>query len=75
MNADSSSRAFPQIRYLSTDQIETLHRATLNILERTGVVFHEPEAVDILRQAGALVSNDNRVRIPSHLAYISHFSN
>jgi trimethylamine--corrinoid protein Co-methyltransferase len=67
VNTDSSNCAFPQIRYLSPDQIQTIHQATLQVMERTGVVFYEPEVVEILRKAGAHVSDDNRVRIPAHL--------
>lgn len=57
----------PQFRFLSDNQIEELHSATLQILERAGVAFASEEAIDILGQAGADVSNPERVKIPSHL--------
>jgi len=57
----------PQFRLLSDNQIEELHLATLQILERTGVTFLCQEAIDILGEAGADVSNPERVKIPSHL--------
>ena len=57
----------PQFRILSDKQIEELHFATLQILERTGVAFKCQEAIDILSDAGADVSNPKRVKIPSHL--------
>ncbi|MBA7698021.1 Glycine betaine methyltransferase [subsurface metagenome] len=57
----------PQFRLLSDNQIEELHLATLQILERTGVAFLCQEAIDILGEAGADVSNPERVKIPSHL--------
>ena len=52
---------------LSPEQCEKLHNASLEILERTGVRLHEPEAVDLVRNAGARISEDNRARIPARL--------
>jgi len=57
----------PQFRILSDKQIEKLHFATLQILERTGVAFGCQQAIDILGDAGADVSNPNRVKIPSYM--------
>ena len=57
----------PQFRLLSDNQIEELHLATLRILERTGVAFDCQEAIDILGNAGADISNPNRVKIPSFM--------
>jgi trimethylamine--corrinoid protein Co-methyltransferase len=52
---------------LSDEQCETLHRASLQILERTGARLHYQPAVDMLRRAGASVTEGNRVRIPGKL--------
>jgi trimethylamine--corrinoid protein Co-methyltransferase len=49
---------------LSTDQIEQIHRATLEVLERTGVQIAHPRALELLHGAGARVDGD-RVRIPA----------
>ena len=57
----------PQFRILSAKQIEELHFAALQILERTGVAFECQEALDILGEAGADISNPDRVKIPSYL--------
>ncbi|MCD6299662.1 MAG: trimethylamine methyltransferase family protein, partial [Dehalococcoidales bacterium] len=57
----------PQFHILPDKQIEELHFATLQILERTGVAFECPEAIDILGAAGADVSNPDRVKIPSYM--------
>ena len=57
----------PQFHILSDKQIEELHLATLQILERAGVAFECQEAIDILGNAGADVSNPNKVKIPSHM--------
>jgi len=57
----------PQFHILSDKQIEELHLATLQILERTGVAFECQEAIEILGDAGADVSNPDRVKIPSYM--------
>jgi len=57
----------PWFQKLSRDQLEHIHNASLEILERTGVRLYLPEAVELLRKAGADVSEESRVRIPSHL--------
>ncbi|MFC1912567.1 trimethylamine methyltransferase family protein, partial [Chloroflexota bacterium] len=57
----------PQFRLLSGSQLEELHLATLQILERTGVAFECEEAIELLGGAGADVSNPDRVKIPSFL--------
>lgn len=57
----------PIFRKLSEDQLERMHFASLEILERTGVRLHLPEAVELLRKAGAEVTGGNRVRIPASL--------
>ncbi len=57
----------PRFRKLSDDQVERLHHASLEILERTGVVLYEPEALDLLKKKGIPVEDDNRVRLPAGL--------
>ena len=57
----------PLFQKLSHDQLERIHNASLEILERTGMRLHLPEAVELLKAAGADVSEGGRVRIPSHL--------
>lgn len=57
----------PQFRFLSDQQLEKLHYATLEILERTGVTIECQEAIELLDGAGADVSDPKRVRIPSYL--------
>lgn len=52
---------------IGPDQAKRLHEASLEVLERTGARFFLPEAVDMLRKAGATVSDGNRVRIPAKL--------
>jgi trimethylamine--corrinoid protein Co-methyltransferase len=49
---------------LSKDQVEQIHQATLEVLERTGVQITHPRALELLDGAGARVDGD-RVHIPS----------
>lgn len=57
----------PLAKKLSEDQCRKLYWACLEILERTGVQLFEQEAVDLLKKAGAHISDGNRVRIPAGL--------
>jgi len=54
------------LRVLSDEQIKSIHLASLQILERTGVEVRDPTALDLLREAGARV-NGTRARIPASL--------
>lgn len=56
-----------QFRRLSDGQRQKLYWAALEVLERTGVRMHLPEAVDLMRKAGAPITDGNRVRIPAGL--------
>ena len=57
----------PRFRKLSDDQVERLHHASLEILDRTGVRLFEPEALQLLKKKGIQVEDGNRVRIPPAL--------
>ena len=67
--AQSNTSAFlaPYFRKLSDDQLALMYAASLEILEHTGVQLHLPEAIELLRKAGAHVLQNGWVRIPSHL--------
>ncbi len=53
---------------LSADEIESIHEASLAILERVGMEFLCPESRSIMREAGADVDESNhRVRFPREL--------
>ena len=49
----------PRFQKLSQDQLERIHFASLEILERTGVRLHLPEAVELLKEAGADIIGAN----------------
>jgi trimethylamine--corrinoid protein Co-methyltransferase len=56
----------PSMNVLSKDQIEQIHSATLEVLERTGVRITHLRALELLDGAGANVDGD-RVRIPARM--------
>ena len=64
---DDFSIARPTLTLLSEKQKAGLHDAALDILERTGFNCHLPEARRLLSEAGAKITDDLRVRIPSAL--------
>ncbi len=63
----------PQMRLnhtevVSADELESIHLASLTILERIGMEFFDAESRSIMRQAGAEVDESNgRVRFPREL--------
>ena len=56
----------PQMKVLSPEQIREIHWASLEVLERTGIVMHHPKALEALSAAGCRVE-EARVHIPSWL--------
>ncbi len=56
-----------QYSRLSPEQCQKLHNASLEILSRTGAQLHDQEAIDLLKKAGATVTDGNRVRVPAGL--------
>jgi len=52
---------------LSEKQCRRMHEASLEILERIGVHLDLPDAVNLLKRAGARVTDDNRVHVSSRL--------
>jgi trimethylamine--corrinoid protein Co-methyltransferase len=57
----------PQFSLLSESQIQDLHLGTLELLRRTGIRFYHPGALDMLKAAGAFVSDGNLVKFPASL--------
>jgi len=57
-----------QLKILSSEQIYDIHMATLDILQHTGVLVHEPTALRLLKDAGAEVDEKKELAcIPPHL--------
>ena len=65
--ANSIAFPSPQFTVLSDSQLERLHLAALEILRQTGIRFHHPEALEMLRAAGAFVHDGNLVKFPAAL--------
>lgn len=53
-----------RLHSLTEDQKARLHAASLEILQRTGVRFFHPKALDLFKSAGAEIVDGNLVRIP-----------
>ncbi len=54
----------PKLRVINDEQIERIHMATLEVLERTGVKMTHPRGLELLHGAGARVDGE-RVRFPA----------
>jgi trimethylamine--corrinoid protein Co-methyltransferase len=59
--------AGPQFGLLSESQLQDLHQGALEVLRRTGVRFHHAQALEMLQEAGAFVSDGNLVKFPARL--------
>lgn len=61
-------RQFAPTALVSDDQLETIHQASLRVLEEIGLDVLYPEARALLKEAGAELSADSdRIRIPPAL--------
>lgn len=59
---------FPRFRLFTEGQLKDIHNATLEVLQRTGLVFKHPDALRVFEDAGAHVDHKSqRVFIPSYL--------
>jgi len=54
------------LNFLTEDEIERIHKASLRILKETGVKIHSEKVRELLAKNGAEVSGDI-VKIPSSL--------
>jgi len=66
---------YPPMEIVSVDELESIHNASLDLLENVGINFLLPEARDILAAAGADVEKDGlRVRFDRELimSHIDH---
>ncbi len=52
---------FPPIRVLDEEQVERIHDASMDILERQGIQVLGEQALHVFRKAGARVDNDGMV--------------
>jgi len=59
--------ALPHLSMFDRAQCEQIHLASLEVLRRTGVRVHQGEALALLKEAGAHVSDDSLVKMPASL--------
>lgn len=65
---NQSANEAPMFQVLTEDQIERIYFGALDVLEISGGrVFHE-EMLDLFRKSDAVVSEENRVKVPTSLA-------
>jgi len=57
----------PQFAVLSDTQLQDIHLAALEVLRRIGIRFHHQEAVEMLKEAGAFISDGNLVKFPARM--------
>ncbi len=55
----------PQFSVLTENQLEDLHLAALEVLRRTGIRYFHPGALEMLKEAGAFISDENLVKFPA----------
>ncbi len=68
MPAKGYTRNFKPLEILTEEQMEAIHRGSLDVLETTGVRFEHKRALKLLEQNGCKVDyEDRRVRFPSGL--------
>ncbi|HDN01817.1 MAG TPA: hypothetical protein ENF42_02465, partial [Candidatus Bathyarchaeota archaeon] len=55
-------------RLLSSDDIYSIHQASLEILERTGIATRSQNIIRLMEEVGANVDRENKIiRIPEHI--------
>ena len=57
-------RIQPQLTLLNEEQKDEIHQASLEILERTGILVYDQESLDLLKKEGCLIRDGKRVFIP-----------
>ena len=49
------------LEFLSADQVEAIHQASMKLLENVGIEFMSPRALDVLSEAGADVDREGQL--------------
>jgi trimethylamine--corrinoid protein Co-methyltransferase len=66
----SQEMAFPRLEMLGREQCEAIHRASLEILRRTGVRLYHGGALDLLRATDAILSDEQEAADGSRQALV-----
>lgn len=64
--ANYDEQLTPHLKWVTDAQLEQIHNATLEVLERTGILVQNQKALTLLKEAGCRVRED-RVWIPTWL--------
>ena len=67
MSSGFKSQVVPSYRLLTEEQIQELHRATLETLSTVGTHVSDDEALAMLNKAGCQVTGDHQVTFPAGL--------
>lgn len=67
MKKGFKTECIPEYRLLTDDQIKEIHRATLELLQTTGVKVLNEEALLLLKDAGCRIADHHIVKIPGPL--------
>ena len=67
MTTEHKSQCVPSYHFLTTEQIQSIHAATLELLETEGVDVLHDEARQMLADAGCELKGKHRVLIPGKL--------
>jgi trimethylamine--corrinoid protein Co-methyltransferase len=67
INANAMTHQTVQFSVLADTQKQDIHLAALEVLRRTGIRFYHPGALELLKKAGAFISDGNLVKFPARL--------
>lgn len=67
MRTNYQTNVTPRFQMLSEDQIEQIVYAAMETLQVTGTCVYQDETLDLLRNAGCVIKEGNRVYIPAAL--------
>ncbi len=56
------------LNLFTDDELEEIHMATLEVLEKTGLLFDDDEALEVLDGGGAIIDKSSRIaKLPPYL--------
>ncbi|MBM4423773.1 MAG: trimethylamine methyltransferase [Chloroflexi bacterium] len=67
MRVNYQTNVTPRMQVVSTDQIEQIVYAAMDVLQNTGTLVYQQEALELLRDAGCVIKDENLVFIPAAL--------
>jgi trimethylamine--corrinoid protein Co-methyltransferase len=68
LNAGKKPKAGLGFQVFTEDELDDIHQATLEVLEHTGLLFDDEEALEVLDGGGAVIDKKTRVaKFPAHV--------